>query len=332
MKKSFFTLLLALMGTSVMAQSKFNVSGVILEDETNEVVISATVRILSLPDSTMVGGAATGTDGSFNIKGVKKGKYVTKITYVGYQDRLMPLDLTDQKDKDVNIGYIHITPDSKLLKEAKVTANVAQVQVSGDSIVYNAAAYRVAEGSVLEDLVKKLPGAKVDENGGITINGGTVTANNGSFNYGAAIGGRDYNSTDVSMQTLHDVYLPPFAAGIEAGAATVMTAFEDINGTPATANKYILKDILRDELGFKDCELIIDEWHYLPPKGWAGIRSADPDGQKEVWSGPTSHNGIDSSCFNLTVLSQMQTTMDAATPAGGASWTSASGSTRCITG
>ena len=56
MKKSFFTLLLALMGTSVMAQSKFNVSGVILEDETNEVVISATVRILSLPDSTMVGG------------------------------------------------------------------------------------------------------------------------------------------------------------------------------------------------------------------------------------------------------------------------------------
>lgn len=174
MKKSFFTLLLALMGTSVMAQSKFNVSGVILEDETNEVVISATVRILSLPDSTMVGGAATGTDGSFNIKGVKKGKYVTKITYVGYQDRLMPLDLTDQKDKDVNIGYIHITPDSKLLKEAKVTANVAQVQVSGDSIVYNAAAYRVAEGSVLEDLVKKLPGAQVDENGGITINGKSV--------------------------------------------------------------------------------------------------------------------------------------------------------------
>ena len=64
---------------------------------------------------------------------------------------------------------------------------------------------------------------------------------------------------------------------------------------------------LCDELGFKDCELIIDEWHYLPPKGWAGIRSADPDVQTEVWSGPASHNGIDSSCFNLTVLSRMQT-------------------------
>ncbi len=68
--------------------------------------------------------------------------------------------------------------------------------------------------------------------------------------YGAAIGGRDYNSVELSMQTLHDVYLPPFAAGIDKGAATVMSAFDDVNGTPATANKYFLTDVLRDELGF----------------------------------------------------------------------------------
>lgn len=163
-----------MMGTSVMAQSKFNVSGTILESETNEAVISATVRILSLPDSNMVAGAATGLDGSFNIKNVQKGKYVLKITYIGYQDRVMPLDLTNKKSKDVNVGYIHITSDAKLLKETEVVANAAQVQVSGDSLVYNASAYRVAEGSVLEDLVKKLPGAKVDDDGNITINGKTV--------------------------------------------------------------------------------------------------------------------------------------------------------------
>lgn len=69
--------------------------------------------------------------------------------------------------------------------------------------------------------------------------------------YSGAIGGRDYNSTDVSMQTLYDVYLPPFKAGIDAGAATVMTAFEDINGVPATANKHFLTDVLRGLLGFK---------------------------------------------------------------------------------
>lgn len=69
--------------------------------------------------------------------------------------------------------------------------------------------------------------------------------------YGACIGGRDYNTTDVSMQTLHDVYLPSFKAGIDAGAATVMSAFEDINGVPATGNRYWLTDVLRDQLGFK---------------------------------------------------------------------------------
>ena len=61
-----------------------------------------------------------------------------------------------------------------MLKEATVAANVAQVQVSGDSVVYNAAAYRTPEGSALQDLVKKLPGAKVDDEGNITINGKTV--------------------------------------------------------------------------------------------------------------------------------------------------------------
>lgn len=175
MKKTLLAMMLTLVGLSAMAQSKFNVSGTILEDGTSEPVISATVRILSLPDSTMVGGAATGLDGTFTVKNVKKDKYVMKITYVGFQTKLMPLDLNKEKKKDVSVGYITITPDSKMLKDAQVTANVAQVQVSGDSIVYNASAFRTPEGSALEELVKKLPGAKVDDDGNITINGKKVT-------------------------------------------------------------------------------------------------------------------------------------------------------------
>ena len=174
MKKTLLACLLSALGANALAQSKFNVSGIILEDESNEPVVSATVRILSLPDSSMVGGAATAPDGSFEIKDVQKGKYVTKITFIGYKDRLMPLDLTNKKEKKVSVGYIHISPDSKMLKEATVSANVAQVQVSGDSVVFNAAAYRTPEGSALQDLVKKLPGAKVDDEGNITINGKTV--------------------------------------------------------------------------------------------------------------------------------------------------------------
>ena len=64
---------------------------------------------------------------------------------------------------------------------------------------------------------------------------------------------------------------------------------------------------LCDEYGFKDCELIINEWHYLGPRGWGGVWSCDPEILAKTWQGPSSHNGIDSSCFNLTVLSKFQT-------------------------
>ena len=69
--------------------------------------------------------------------------------------------------------------------------------------------------------------------------------------YGAVVGGKDYNSVDMSEEQLRDVYLPPFEEGIAEGAATVMTAFNDLNGVPSTANKKMLTDVLRGEMGFK---------------------------------------------------------------------------------
>ncbi len=67
--------------------------------------------------------------------------------------------------------------------------------------------------------------------------------------YGAAEGGRDYNTTDMSLRRLHDVYLPPFLAAFKAGVDTVMTSFNDLNGVPTTANTYLLKTVLRDQVG-----------------------------------------------------------------------------------
>jgi len=63
--------------------------------------------------------------------------------------------------------------------------------------------------------------------------------------YGAAVGGREYNSVDLSDRMLWEVYLPPFKAAVDAGAATFMNAFNDINGIPSTGNKYIQRDILK---------------------------------------------------------------------------------------
>lgn len=69
--------------------------------------------------------------------------------------------------------------------------------------------------------------------------------------YGASVGGRDYDSVYISDAELHNVYLPPFKAAIDAGAGNVMSAYMDFNDVPASANSYLLNDVLRGELGFK---------------------------------------------------------------------------------
>jgi beta-glucosidase len=69
--------------------------------------------------------------------------------------------------------------------------------------------------------------------------------------YGAVEGGRDYNTVDISEQLLREVYLPPFHAAVKAGSATIMSAFEDLDGVPATVNRHTLTDILRGEWGFQ---------------------------------------------------------------------------------
>lgn len=68
--------------------------------------------------------------------------------------------------------------------------------------------------------------------------------------YGGALAGRDYNPVDISLQTLHEIYLPPFRAAVDAGVGTLMSSFNDINGVPATANHYTLTEILRGQMGF----------------------------------------------------------------------------------
>lgn len=69
--------------------------------------------------------------------------------------------------------------------------------------------------------------------------------------YGAAEGGRDYNTVDISMETLQQVYLPPFRASVDAGVATFMTAFNEINGVPCTGSPWLMKHTLREQWGFQ---------------------------------------------------------------------------------
>ena len=77
--------------------------------------------------------------------------------------------------------------------------------------------------------------------------------------YGAAEGGRDYNSTMISERSLRNTYLPAFKAAADAGAATLMTSFNEIDGIPSTGNKWLLKDVLRDEWGWDG--MVVTDWN-----------------------------------------------------------------------
>jgi beta-glucosidase len=79
--------------------------------------------------------------------------------------------------------------------------------------------------------------------------------------YGSAEGGRDYDSGEISEPTLRDVYLPPFESAVRAGVGTIMSAFLDLNGIPATANRCLLTDVLRNEWGFDG--FVVSDWESI---------------------------------------------------------------------
>ena len=76
--------------------------------------------------------------------------------------------------------------------------------------------------------------------------------------YGATVGGREYDSVDMSLRQLWEIHLPPFKAALEAGAASFMNAFNDLNGVPATGNRYLLRDILKGDWGFSG--VVVSDW------------------------------------------------------------------------
>ncbi len=171
MKKIVIVMTLLLVTAfSAFSQTKnITVSGRVMED-TKEPAVQATIQLLSLPDSTQVAGVASSTSGYFTLPKVKAGKYVLKVSYIGFRNKYVPLLLSSSATTK-NVGTLTLETDAVMLAEAVVTAEAPQVQAVEDTLVYNSSAYRTPEGAMLEELVKKLPGAEVDDDGNVTING-----------------------------------------------------------------------------------------------------------------------------------------------------------------
>ena len=170
MRKSFLLAILLLMTTIAFAQKR-EISGFLVDSESKEPLSLATVQLLKM-DSTFISGAMSNDSGKFVIQAPANDKYLLKVTSVGYIPAVKRIQMQD--DHDLNMGLLQVLANSTLLKEAVVKAQALKVTVKEDTFIYNSAAYRTPEGSTIEELVKRLPGAQVDDDGKITINGKEV--------------------------------------------------------------------------------------------------------------------------------------------------------------
>ena len=193
MKKKLLLIAMVLchMSIAFAQEKKVKLTGDVTDYETNDPIIAATVQLLSMPDSTFLSGATTDFDGLFEMENrLAKGNYAVKVSFVGYGEEYRNFAVTDDTRR-VRLDSIRLKTDALLLKETVIEAQMAQVQVSEDTIMFNAEAFRVAEGSMLEELIRKLPGYEVADDGTVSYNGKTVSK--------ILVDGKEFFSDDKSI-------------------------------------------------------------------------------------------------------------------------------------
>lgn len=146
-----------------------SISGKILDGEEHLPMPYANIQLFSLPDSVYLRGTITETDGSFSISSdITPGDYFLRLSFVGYETIDKKINI---KSENINLGRVTLNMDAVLLEETVIVAEAVPVVVSEDTTIFNATAFRVADGAALEELVKKLPGAEINEDGKLFVNG-----------------------------------------------------------------------------------------------------------------------------------------------------------------
>lgn len=196
------------------------VKGIVVEEGNDQPVEQATVRLLNVKDSTLVRGVASGKDGAFSLKNIKSGNYLLNVSFVGFDPLYQPLRVASQ-NTPVNVGKLPLSDGGVMLGEAVVIAKAAEVVVRNDTMEYNADSYKVAEGSVLEDLLKKMPGVEIDSDGKITVNGKEIKK--------VMVDGKEFFSNDpkVASKNLPSKMIEKVQVLDKKSDMTRMTGFDD---------------------------------------------------------------------------------------------------------
>jgi hypothetical protein len=154
------------------AKESMTVTGHVTDVDEKVPIEQATIQLFRIKDSTFVGGTLTDIRGNFSVEAPSNGTYKVRISSIGYQT--IEREVTLRRNQEVDLGTLFMSPESITLQEAVVVGRAAQVVVRKDTLLFNPEAYRTPEGSSIEELIKRIPGAEVDEDGNITVNGKEV--------------------------------------------------------------------------------------------------------------------------------------------------------------
>ena len=203
------------------------VSARIVDAENDEALVRATSQLYRITtrqggrrDTTFVSGQFSDAQGRVTFNNVKVGNYLLRVSFLGFKT----IDKQVKAGGDpVALGKIRMQADAQQVAETVVTANLPKMMVKDDTVVYNADAYRVPEGSVIEALVEALPGAKIDDEGKVSINGKEVRK--------FKMDGRDFmtGNNDAVMKNLPSYVVDQVKAYEEKSDLSRLTGLDDGN-------------------------------------------------------------------------------------------------------
>ncbi|MEQ8927035.1 MAG: TonB-dependent receptor [Fulvivirga sp.] len=165
------TLFGVLCAATVFSQNSSNITGKVV-DESGEPLPMASVVLLQAKDSVMQSFTITSTNGAFELKNVAKGSYVLQAGFVGFQTLSEPLDIDGVESVDK--GTLTLKEQTEILEGVQITADRIPILFKGDTIQYNADAFKTGPNATVEDLLRKLPGIEIDQNGNIKAQGEKV--------------------------------------------------------------------------------------------------------------------------------------------------------------
>ncbi len=177
---------------SVFAQQKGKVSGMIVDTAMRKAVTGVTISILSSKDSSLVSFTMTGDDGRFEITNLSNGEYRLLATHTGYHNTNRLFSISTEKPF-ASLGEVPVTDKYKALDEIVIQAEAPPVTLKADTVEYNAGSFKTQPNANVEDLLKKLPGVKVDKDGTVKAQGQKVNR--------VLVDGKEFFGNDPKMAT-----------------------------------------------------------------------------------------------------------------------------------